>query len=124
MSKKAFVFSTLANDQKYIQWAKGGADIQIEERSIVIKGGAGVANDRLITPMGICTEIDESDIAVLEQNPVFQLHKKNGYITIQQKSADAEKVAADMGRDDPSAQMTEADYASGKGAGRGAKLKA
>lgn len=111
MSKKAYVFSTLANDQKYIQWAPGGGDVQREERAIVIWGGSGVANKRLVTPMGVCTEIDEADIAFLESNEVFKLHAKNGFVRIERKNADPEKVAADMNRADPSAQKTAADYA-------------
>lgn len=111
MGKKAFVFSTLANDQKYTNWLPGGGDVSIPDRAILIKGGAGIANDRFVTPLGVMTEIEEDDIAELEANKVFQLHVKNGFITVQKRSADAEKVAADMNRTDPSAPKTPAHYA-------------
>lgn len=111
MGKPAFVYSTLANDQKYIQWEAGGGDVATPGRSIVIKGGTGVANDRFITSLGVCTEIDEADIPVLEANEVFKLHAKNGFVTIERKRADAEKVAASMSLTDPSAPKTPSDYA-------------
>lgn len=110
---KQYVFSTLATDVDYVEW-KPGADkgaIGSEGKTIRIKGGAGVANDRIVTPLGVCTEVDDDDVALLEQNKVFQLHKTNGHIVVQKKKADVEKVAADMNRADPSSPKTPADYA-------------
>lgn len=110
MGKKAYVFSTLANDQKYINWVPGGGDVSVPGRAILIKGGAGIANDRFVTPLGVMTEVEEDEICELEANPGFQQHVKNGFITVQKRSADAEKVAADMNRSDPSAPKTPSDY--------------
>lgn len=107
---KAYVFSTLTCDQLYTNWIKGGADVAIVERQILVKGGAGVANDRIITPRGVVTEIDEEDIAILEQNEVFKIHQKNGFVMIERKAADPEKVAADMASRDGSAPLTPNDY--------------
>lgn len=112
--EKAYVFSTLANDQNYTFWAKGGGDIQIEERRIFVAGGTGVANDRLITPIGTATEISVDDIVHLENHPVFKMHKENGYVTIQRTSADPEKVAADMNLKDESAPLTDSDMGEGE----------
>lgn len=106
---KVYVYSTLANDQRYITWVHG-PDIPSEERSIFIKGGTGIANDRLITPIGVMTEISEEDAAHLEKNPVFKIHADNGYVQIHRVKSDAEKVAADMSMDDPSAPLTDSDY--------------
>lgn len=107
---KAYVFSTLTCDNDYASWVKGGGDLQTIERIVRIKGGAGVANDRIVTPRGVMTEIEEEDIAVLEQNEVFKLHQKNGFVQIERKSADPEKVAADMASRDGSAPLTPGDY--------------
>jgi hypothetical protein len=109
---KAYVFSTLTNDQRYIVWSKADNDLPTEERSIFIKGGTGIANDRLITPLGVMTEIDESDIEVLEANPVFQIHADNGFVVIERAKADPEKVAADMETKDKSAPLTDSDFPS------------
>lgn len=108
---KVYVFSTLANDQNYQNWVKGGADVPIKGHSVIIKGGSGVANDRLITPLGVVTEIDEADLEALDLNPVFVKHRQDGFITVRSKKAEAEKVASDMNRADKSAPLTAADFA-------------
>lgn len=104
------VFSTLANDQLYTNWHQGGADLPIKGHSVLIKGGTGVANDRLITPMGVSTEITEHDLEELQRNPVFREHEAKGFLIVKSKKADAEKVASDMNLDDESAPLTDADY--------------
>ena len=121
MGKKFYVFSTLANDQAYVNYhSQVGNDIPQETHRVVINGGAGVANDRFLTPMGVVTEVDETDVVELEKNNVFQLHLKGGFLKVQAKSADAEKVAADMNRADKSAPLTPSDY---EDAGEGVKVR-
>lgn len=108
---KIYVYSTLANDQRYIDWDHGGGDLPIEGQSVFVKGGTGVANDRLITPLGVATAITEEEAALLERNPVFKMHKDNGYVTIQRTGyTDPEKVAADMSLSDPSQPITPSSY--------------
>lgn len=107
---KTYVFSTLANDQLYTNWLQGGGDMPIKGHSVLIKGGTGVANDRLITPLGVSTEITDYDLEELQKNPSFKDHEKNGYMVVRAKKAEAEKVAADMNLKDESAPLTDADY--------------
>lgn len=107
---KIYVFSTLANDQLYTNWTKGGGDIPIKGHSVHINGGTGVANNRLITPLGVSTEITEYDLEELKKNPSFLDHEKNGFVVVKNKKAEAEKVAADMNLKDDSAPMTSSDY--------------
>ena len=107
---KIYVFSTLANDQLYTNWTAGGGDVPIKGHAVLIKGGTGVANDRLITPLGVSTEITDYDLEELEKNPSFKDHEKNGFIVVKAKKAEAEKVAADMNLKDESAPLTESDY--------------
>lgn len=109
---RVYVFSTLANDQVYQNWQEGPHDVPIEARGIHIKGGTGVANDRLITPIGVCTEIDEADLEQLEKNAVFKMHQDNGFVVVRKSKADPEKVAADMAQD-PSGPRTPSDYQGG-----------
>jgi len=106
-----YVYSTLANDQKYIQWERGGSDMHVQARSVLVKGGAGVTDKRIVTPLGVVTEISAEDAALLENNPLFRRHAQKGYVRIDRVKADPEKVAADMNRIDPSAPKTPADYA-------------
>lgn len=97
---KLYVYSTLAADVAYTNHAAGGGDLPIELPPVLVKGGAGVANDRFITPRGVVTEITEEQGEYLRANVLFQLHEKNGFVEISGSYVDPEKAAADMtGRD-------------------------
>jgi len=109
---KNYIYSTLANDQNYTNWTKGGGDVPIKGHAVLIKGGTGVANNRLITPLGVATEITDFDLEELKKNPSFLEHEKDGYVSISTKKVDTEKAAGNMNLKDESAPMTEADYAS------------
>jgi len=109
-SNSSYVFSTLANDQLYQNWEQGGGDVPIKGHGVFIKGGTGVANDRLITPIGVATEVSDFDLSELEKNVVFGKHRDAGFIVVRAKSADVEKVASDMNLKDESAPLTESDY--------------
>lgn len=103
------VFSTLSCDVDYTNYTSGGGDMPVPMPSVKIKGGAGVANDRLVTPLGVATQVTEEQVAYLRQNPVFQMHEKNGFVMISEKRGDADAVAADMSGADGSAPLTVAD---------------
>lgn len=106
---RLYVYSTLSCDQNYTNHITGGADIPVALPPVFIAGGAGIANDRLITPRGVATEITEEQAEYLRANPMFQLHEKNGYVQISAEKVDPDKAAADMSRNDGSAPLTGAD---------------
>lgn len=106
---KLYVYSTLSSDMNYTNHAQGGADIPQALPPVYVKGGAGVANDRLITPRGVATEITEEQAEYLRANPLFQLHEKNGYVQISADAVDADKAAADMTGRDQSAPIVPQD---------------
>lgn len=107
----AYIFSTLTNDNIYRTFIKGGGDMPMVESSILIKGGAGIANKHLVTPRGIMTTVTDEELKILETNESFQLHKKNGHITVESKKADADEVAKkSMNKKDKSAPVTPDDY--------------
>lgn len=120
---RLYVYSTLACDQNYTNHVTGGADIPQALPAVFVKGGAGVANDRLVTPRGVVTEITEAEAEYLRANAVFRLHEKNGYVQISEAETDPEKAAADMNRADNSAPMTEADVPEETTVSGGAKAK-
>lgn len=106
-----FIYSTLSCDQRYVKWSDAPAGgTPREERSILISGGANVANKNIITPQGVVTEVSEADLALLNENTLFQTHVKNGHITVQQKEVQVEKAVADMEKRDESAPLTPQDY--------------
>lgn len=121
MAKKIWVFSTLSNDNAYTEYTKGGSDLPIATRSVLIKGGTGVTDARLVTPQGVATEVSGDELALLEANTLFQLHKKNGFIKVEEgdeRLHEDDIVAATegMSHDDPSRQTVVADFEADRGA--------
>jgi hypothetical protein len=104
-----FVYSTLTCDQRYTLWVKGGADLPVEAGFVLVKGGSNVADGRLITPIGVRTEISDEEYALLLDSEVFKLHVDNGFVTVEEKKVDPEVVAADLNTRDASAPITDAD---------------
>lgn len=108
MSK--FVYSTLASDNTYVNYAKGDSGMpQRVGAGVTIRGGAGVADKRLITPRGTVTTIDDAQFDYLIQNPTFKRHVERGYIVVENVHVDPERVAPNMSDDDPSRPPTETD---------------
>lgn len=107
MAKKAYVFSTLSTDMLYVDWKATPNDLKVRDKEVLIKGGTGVANERIITPLGVATEIDGENLAWLEKNPLFKQHKEAGFIVVQDKPADPEKVASDMKIGDGSSPLND-----------------
>ena len=96
MPKKLYVFSTLASDVAYTNHAAGGGDMPIDLPPVTIKGGAGIANERIVTPRGVATEVTEEQVEYLRQNEIFKLHEKNGFVMVSESAGDPDTVAADM----------------------------
>lgn len=107
-----YVYSTLTADNEYVQWVKNG-DHQNIERRVLINGGHGVMNKNFLTPLGVATEVSDEEMAFLLQNDAFKLHVANGFIRMDKKKVDTEKVAADMKLRDNSAPIVPSDYAPG-----------
>lgn len=106
-----FVFSTLTGSQLYTKWTKNPDGANLEGPSVLIKGGHGLMDNRtLITPLGVVTEVSNEELEILNSIPDFQDHVKAGFLIVQDKNSDPEKVAADMQHRDESAQLTESDF--------------
>lgn len=108
MSK--FIFSTLANDNQYTGYVAGGGDMPRVAWAVLVKGGAGVANARIVTPRGVMTEVTDEEFKLLQTNVVFGRHFENGFIHVEDRAADPEKIAADMTGRDTSAPLVDADF--------------
>jgi hypothetical protein len=111
MSK--YVYSRLTNSQVYTGWAAGGQDLPQVAHEVFIEGGAHVANKNLITPQGVVTVVTDEQAAFLLQNPIFKMHADAGYVTIEDKQGDVEKVSADLNGNDPSKPLTPEDVNEG-----------
>lgn len=103
------IFSTLTADQSYTVYTKGGVDLPVVGRSVLIKGGSNVADKMGQTKIGVLTTVTAEDLADLERCPAFVRHKARGFIVVASGKGDPEKVAADMATKDGSAPMTPED---------------
>ena len=114
MAKTHFVFSTMATDISYVEYDAGppGGLPQIV-RSVTIKGGAGVATKKLVTPEGVATSVSDADLDFLLNNREFKRHAKDGFVLVGERKHEVDDVAADMSHADNSRPLTDADYKPG-----------
>lgn len=107
---KNYVYSTLACDQLYTVWKPFDMATKTGPHhlgEVFIKGGAGVANSKsLVTPSGVPNEVTDDQLALLEQCEDFKRHKANGFIRVEARSKDLDKVVADMNAADKSRPFT------------------
>lgn len=115
MTKKKpthYVFSTLTAPQIYTRTAMtDGNDLPQTVGEVFIAGGSNVPDKYMRTPLGVATPVNDDEMAILNDNDVFKLHQKNGFITVRTADADPETVAADMETRDQSAPLVEQDFA-------------
>ena len=106
-----YVFSTLTASNTYTKTpASDGKNLPTVERAVTIKGGSNLPSRHMLTSIGYMTEVEDEDFEWLVQHPVFKLHQENGFITVRDKPADAEKVATEMETRDQSAPLVDADF--------------
>jgi len=113
-----FVYSKLACDNCYpVKVDKDQVKKAIKEGKLIpktpgvtIKGGAGVMQKNLQTPHGVVTEVSDSELELLKKNTSFQKHMKNGYLKIEDKMRDMDKVISDMEGRDGGDQLVDEDF--------------
>lgn len=119
MTKKCFVFSTMATDISYVKYSDAPAGgLPRILRSVTIKGGAGVASKKLVTLDGIVTEVSADDLEFLRADAQFIRHEKAGFHYVSDTRHDLDPVVGDMNRKDNSRPLTAADFEAGGRAAR------
>ena len=108
-----FIVSKMASSVDYVTYAKGPNNKQVPQGRVRVQGGADVAAKKsLVTPHGVATQVTAAQLKQLRANPVFARHEAAGALKVLEKNpADADKVAADLARDE-SAPLTPGDYTS------------
>lgn len=105
------VYSTLASPQEFTTYIPGGADLQVVDRQVHIKGGAGIASKNLITPNGVHTAISEDDYAAIKELWHWKKFVETGHIRVEKRQAsDIDRIVSDMNPRDPGGPLTPADY--------------
>lgn len=91
------IYSTLANSNEYVKYSEHGPKgINVAERSVLIKGGAGINRRHIQTPLGVHTAVEDDDFEWLKEDFSFKQHQKNGFITVRKDKVDPEVAAANM----------------------------
>ena len=76
----------------------------VGDKTIVIKGGANVADKHLWTPKGVATKVTREELEELRKIPSFASREESGYFSTSQFEKNPDKVANDMAGADGSAQ--------------------
>lgn len=105
-----YIYSTLASNTRYATYQDTASDMPVIASSITIRGGAGVADKHFITPRGAVTEVTDAELEALKNNTVFKRHVERGFIVIDTKKQDVEKVVSEMEARDNSAPVVPQDY--------------
>lgn len=108
-----YVYSSLSNDQAYTVYDRAANGAALAQHVIHINGKANVADRRtLITPRGAVTVVTAEQAALLGKCDMFKRHVERGFITVSDRRADADNVAAaDLAGRDKSAQAQPSDFA-------------
>lgn len=127
-----YVASTMSGGVTYAEYAspeneKHAGPREIK-RTVVIKGGAGIANRKhalaegVLTPDGVVTKITDDDLEFLMRNKIFLKHLKGEFVKVLKFDTNPTKAASDMNKKDPGRPLTPEDSKEG-GRIAGAKLK-
>lgn len=101
-----YIYSTLSQPQAYTLYQKSGNDIPQKVGSVLIHGGANIADKNLVTPYGAVTKITDEQLEMLQESRHFKDHERLGYIRVSKSNIDPNKAAEDMTGKDKSAQKT------------------
>jgi len=109
-----YITSTMSASVSYATYKQTAGGLPVIDKEIVIEGGANVMSKKLmVTPNGVVTKVTDEELELLEQHPLFKIHKQNGYVRVS-KSNPQEDVAkvdtGDMEQKDASAQRVDSDY--------------
>lgn len=89
-----FIYSTLTNSQNYTNFVAGkNGSMNTPLKSIVINGGANLADKFGQRPAAVETQITDEDYEILKQNPVFMRHFERGFIQVKDGEPDIESAA-------------------------------
>jgi hypothetical protein len=106
-----YIYSTLSTNQLYTKYATtAGNDMPRVERTVLVKGGANVADKNFITPRGVVTEVTDEELTFLKDNKLFNTHLENGYVSIEERQVNVDKVVDNMKPADESAPLTPESY--------------
>lgn len=114
-----YIASTMSSSVTYAEYGNSDSGANHIVRKVHVKGGAHVANNKIIhdgrihTPNGVVTSVSDDELDFLKKQPLFQTHEKNGFIKIMSSNTAPDKAAKDMEKKDSGAQNVDDDYKKG-----------
>ena len=109
-----YVTSTMSASVNYAIYGKTAGGLPVVEKEITIAGGANVMNKKLLaTPNGVVTKVTDEELELLEQHPLFKIHKQNGFVRVSKTNPQEDVMTVDtkdMQAKDASAQRVDSDY--------------
>lgn len=110
------IFSTLANPQKFVTYEPPKQDgmFATPVKEVLIRGGAGIASKNLITPQGVHTAITQEEYDAICDLEHFKQFVERGFIRVERRAHDIDKMVGDMNPRDPGGPLTPADYETDK----------
>lgn len=105
-----YIYSTLSNSQMISEFVSAEGGTPKRKRSVIINGGSNVSNKALVTPRGVVTELSDADYEFVKNDRSFKRWVERGYIVVDDKKIDVEKVIADMDGRDESAPLVPQDF--------------
>jgi len=101
-----YIYSTMSSDNDYIIYDNGFA-----KSKVTIAGKANVANKlTLLVKQVAVTCIAQDKYELIKENYHFKKHLENGFLTVENKNIEAQKISKDMAKKDKSAQKTKEDF--------------
>lgn len=107
-----YICSNMVADNCYVEYVPSNDkanDLPRRRKSVTVKGGTGIANKNVITPLGVVTSVSDDDCAFLEAHPVFKKQMKRGFLQVLKKSPstnEREKISTEELKEDKSAPLT------------------
>lgn len=108
-----YVASTLSNSVEYVLYEDGRNPNEVPNvrARVFVAGGANIPDKHFVTPQGVISSVTDEEVALLEKNEVFKLHKENGFVQVLDKApANADHAAANMQGREPAAPVVPQDY--------------
>lgn len=107
-----YVYSTATGGIDYVQYKPSSIHAASHQvlRKVSIAGGANLApvQGRLVTPKGVATHVSDEELKFLMNDETFKRHMAAGFMYVDEKKMDADKVVRDKGMNpqDGSAPIT------------------
>lgn len=109
-----YITSTMSASVSYATYKQTAGGLSVIDKEITIEGGANVMSKKLLaTPNGVVTKVTDEELAILEEHPLFKLHKKNGFVRVSKSDPQEDAITVnvkDMEQKDASAQRVDSDY--------------